>query len=72
MLGDEDARAAAEASEGIELLWWGRTLSGVGVDLACVDTREVAELLDDAWYRRAPRKVAAACEAAPGAPDADR
>jgi hypothetical protein len=72
LLGEEDARAAAEASDGVELLWWGRRLSGVRVVLGTVGTAAVAELLEDAWYRRAPRKVAAAREATRQAPDADR
>jgi hypothetical protein len=72
MLAKEDAMAAAEASGGVELLWWGRKLSGVRVDLGAADPSAVVELLEDAWYRRAPRKVAAARDAARGEADADR
>jgi hypothetical protein len=71
LLGEEDARAAAEESDGIELLRWGRRLSGVRVFLGKVDRTVVAELLEDAWYRRAPGKVAAARETARKATDAD-
>jgi hypothetical protein len=73
LLGDEDARAAAEASAGVDLLWWGRRLSGVRVALAAADPAELADLLEDAWYRRAPRRLTAAREAhqARAAPDAD-
>ena len=61
MLGDEDARAAAEEhSDAVSLLWWGRKLSGVTVDLARVDAPALAEavreLLQEAWARRAPRE----------------
>jgi hypothetical protein len=56
LLGEEDARAAAEESPGwVELLWWGRRLSGVRVDLARADADMLAELLEDAYRRRAPR-----------------
>ena len=71
LLGEEDARVAAEASDGVELLWWGRRLSGVRVALGTIDRAVVAELLEDAWYRRAPRRVAAAHEGRQRAPDAD-
>jgi hypothetical protein len=57
MLSEEDARAAAEASDGVDLLWWGRRLAGVRVVLGPVDPSVVAELLQDAWHRRAPRGV---------------
>jgi hypothetical protein len=72
LLGEEDAKAAAEASDGVELLWWGRRLAGVRVVLATAEPAVVTELLEDAWYRRAARRVAAAREAARQAPDADR
>ena len=56
LLGEEDARAAAEESPGwVELLWWGRRLSGVRVDLARADADVLGELLEDAYRRRAPR-----------------
>ena len=56
LLDDEEARAAAEESpDCVELLWWGRRLSGVRVDLARVDVDVLAELLEDAYRRRAPR-----------------
>jgi hypothetical protein len=79
MLGEEDARAAAEASGGVDLLWWGRRLAGVRVVLGPADPTVVAELLADAWHRRAPREVAAGhevgrgrSEAGGGRSDADR
>ncbi len=50
------ARAAAEESpDWMELLWWGRRLSGVRIDLARADADVLGELLEDAYRRRAPR-----------------
>jgi len=51
MLDEEPAREAA-TDPGVELLWWGRKLSGVRVLLTNADRDVVAELLDDAWRRR--------------------
>lgn len=62
MLGEEDALAAAEAAGGAELLWWGRRVAGVRVGLAGAAPAVLAELLEDAWFRRAPRAVGAARE----------
>jgi YjbR len=54
MLDEEPAREAA-TDPGVELLWWGRKLSGVRVLLTNADRDVVAELLDDAWQRRRRR-----------------
>jgi hypothetical protein len=55
LLDEEEARAAAEESpDWVELLWWGRRLSGVRVDLARADADVLGELLEDAYRRRAP------------------
>jgi len=51
LLDEEPAREAA-TDPGVELLWWGRKLSGVRVLLTNADRDVVAELLDDAWRRR--------------------
>lgn len=40
-------------------VWWGRRLSAVCVDLARADPALVAELLADAWERRAPGRLRA-------------
>jgi hypothetical protein len=57
LLDEEEARAAAEESpDWVELLWWGRQLSGVRVDLAHADGDILTELLEDAYQRRAPRE----------------
>jgi hypothetical protein len=56
LLDEEEARAAAEESpDWVELLWWGKQLSGVRVDLARADADILTELLEDAYRRRAPR-----------------
>jgi hypothetical protein len=55
LLDEEEARAAAEESpDWVELLWWGKQLSGVRVDLAQADADILTELLEDAYRRRAP------------------
>jgi hypothetical protein len=56
MVGEDLARAAS-AQPGIELLWWGKKLSGVRVELADVDPDLVDALVDDAWRRCAPRTL---------------
>jgi hypothetical protein len=53
MVGEDLARAVS-AQPGVELLWWGRKLSGVQVQLDAVDPGLLDELLHDAWVRRAP------------------
>ncbi len=63
LLDEEEARAGAEENPGVvELLWWGKRLRGVQVQLARADAGLLAELLEDAWRRRAPRSVAAGHE----------
>ena len=51
----ESRAAAAEDPDAFELLWWGKKLSGLSVTLAAVDRDRLAELLDDAWRRKAPK-----------------
>ena len=53
----EDLAHAASAQPGVELLWWGKQLSGVRVELAVVDPALLEELLHDAWARRAPASL---------------
>jgi hypothetical protein len=55
MLGESEARAAEGGA--VSLLWWGERLSGVQVDLAAADEATVADLLDEAWTRRAPARL---------------
>lgn len=51
---DEVAPAVAEWPAYCAELWWGKTLSGVAVDLPAADQDVVRELLTDAWRRKAP------------------
>ncbi len=55
----ESRAAAVEDSDAFELLWWGKKLSGLSVTLAAVDRDRLEELLDEAWRRRAPKRLAA-------------
>ena len=57
MLGEGEARAAAAESPSCSLLWWGKKLSGVRVELAAADAGLIGELLDEAWRRRAPARL---------------
>jgi hypothetical protein len=58
MVGEDEIRAlAAEQPAVYEEKWWGNRLSCVRVNLAQADPAEVAELLADAWTRRAPRRL---------------
>jgi len=41
-------------------VWWGKRLSCVAVDLSTVERDQLAELLSDAWRRKAPRTLARA------------
>jgi hypothetical protein len=38
-------------------VWWGKRLAAVRVDLRSVDERLLAELLQDAWERKAPARL---------------
>jgi len=61
MVGEDEARAAAQAHPDVcELLWWGRRLSGVRVELCSAPPALVAELLQEAWQRRASARLRAA------------
>ncbi len=43
-----------------EELWWGKRLRGVRVDLGLAGRRLVAQLLSEAWRRKAPSHLAGA------------
>jgi hypothetical protein len=66
---DETRACAAEAPHAFEELWWGKKLVGVKVILAAADPERVAELLEEAWRRKAPKRVIAAYDAAKRAPE---
>jgi hypothetical protein len=58
MVEDDVAHAAAAARpDAVQLLWWGKKLSGVRVDLAAAPEAVVADLLEQAWRRRAPARL---------------
>jgi hypothetical protein len=57
MVDEGAARAAVAESPACSLLWWGRTLSGVLVDLTAADPDLVRDLLEEAWRRRAPARL---------------
>jgi hypothetical protein len=54
VMAGADLAHAVSAQPGVHLLWWGKQLSGVRVELAAVDPDLLGELLHDAWARRAP------------------
>jgi hypothetical protein len=51
---DEVAGVVAEWPDACAELWWGKQLRGVHVNLDHADPALVAELLADAWRRKAP------------------
>lgn len=70
---DPEVRASvAEDPTAFEELWWGKTLSGVRVNLAKARVAPVRELIEEAWRRKAPKRVVAAFDvrqnAAPRSP----
>lgn len=56
VLVDESTARAVEGGP-CSLLWWGKQLSGVRVDLTAAPPDLVAELLEEAWTRRAPARL---------------
>ena len=60
---DEIRACATEAPDVFEALSWGKRLSAVSVRLPCAAPDRVAELLEDAWRRKAPRKLVTAFDA---------
>lgn len=57
---ESEARAlAASKPSAFEELWWGNKLSGLRVRLAAAERTEVCELLEDAWRRKAPKRLLA-------------
>jgi hypothetical protein len=52
----DESEARAREGGPCRLLWWGERLSGVRVALAEADPDLVADLLEDAWRRRAPNR----------------
>lgn len=56
VLVDESTARAFEGGP-CRLLWWGTRLAGVRVDLTAAAPELVAELLEEAWTRRAPARL---------------
>lgn len=58
---EHDARAAVSENPSVfEELWWGKRLSGLRVNLKAADRDAVYELIEEAWRRKAPKKLIAA------------
>lgn len=60
---DETEMAVHAAPNACEELWWGGRLAGVRVKLAAVDLDLITVLLNEAWRRKAPRRLASQFEA---------
>lgn len=59
-VGEDEARAVAASNpSAYEELWWGKKLSGVRVRISSADRAEVCELLEEAWRRKAPKRLLA-------------
>lgn len=43
--------------ETFDEVWWGKKLAAVRVDLRRVDAKRLAELLEEAWELRAPKRL---------------
>jgi hypothetical protein len=60
MVAEGDILAAvAEYPAACSEFWWGRRLACVVVELARADADFLAELLGDAWRRKAPARLVA-------------
>jgi hypothetical protein len=59
----ETRASVAEDPAAFAELWWGKKLSGIGVTLAVANVERVAELLEESYRRRAPKKLIAELDA---------
>lgn len=60
MLDPDGVLTAAQADpEACREFWWGRRLAAVSVDLGQAEAELVRGLLEDAWERKAPRRLTA-------------
>ena len=58
MVDEHEIRAlAASAPDVFAEVWWGAKLSAVRVALAAADRAAVAEVLEEAWRRKAPKRL---------------
>jgi hypothetical protein len=61
---EHEARASVtDDPSAFEELHWGKKLAGVRVDLRVADRTAVFELLEEAWRRKAPKRLIAALDA---------
>lgn len=59
MLDAEATHAAVSANPAaFEELWWGKQLNGIVVNLRRVPGDQLEDLLEEAWRRRAPKRLA--------------
>jgi hypothetical protein len=54
---DETRASVADDAAAFEELWWGKQLSGVRVNLRAANSKRVFHLLEEAWRRKAPKRV---------------
>jgi hypothetical protein len=58
MVDEGGIRTAVQAAPEIcEEVWWGKRLAAVRVDLRVADAELLADLLADAWERKAPARL---------------
>ena len=58
MLDEDGIRTAVHGDpETCAEVWWGKRLAAVRVDLGRVDAEALAELLAEAWERKAPARL---------------
>jgi hypothetical protein len=58
MVDEGGVHTAVQSAPGVcEEVWWGKRLSAVRVDLRRADEAFLAELLADAWERKAPARL---------------
>ena len=58
MLDEAGIRTAVEAEpQTCEEVWWGKKLAAVRVDLGRGDRELLADLLEDAWEGKAPKRL---------------
>ncbi len=64
---DQDAAAAvAENPAAFEPLHWGQRLRGLRIVLAASTPRQLQELIEESWRRKAPRRLVAGLDAERG------
>lgn len=54
--------AVAQDPKSFEELWWGKKLCGVRVKLAAASATLVRDLLEEAWRRKAPKRLSQTVE----------